>query len=120
MNELNLCKTTFVSLFWVRKLRLKKVKAVARATWVTAGQVPSFSATGCPGWVTSSSPTALTVELFQILLENLDAFYKVPLEVDLSFQLCHSWLFLIAIFCSDLLVESVPDHCLRPLQRVSM
>jgi len=42
----------------------------------TAGQVPSFSATSCPGWVTSSTPNALTVELFQILLENLDAFYK--------------------------------------------
>lgn len=40
--------------------------------------------------------------------------------MDLSFQLCHSWLFLIAIFCSDPLVESVPDHCLRPLPRVSM
>lgn len=34
MNELNLCKITFVLFLWVRKLRLKEVKAVARATWV--------------------------------------------------------------------------------------
>lgn len=34
MNELNLCKITFVLVFWVRKLRLKEVKAVVRATWM--------------------------------------------------------------------------------------
>ena len=34
MNELNLCKTTFVLFFGMRKLRLKEVKPVARAKWV--------------------------------------------------------------------------------------
>lgn len=36
-----------------------------------------------------------------------------PRKLFISPQLCHSWLLLTAIFCSDLLVDSMPVHCLR-------
>ena len=78
MNELNLCKINFF-LGGGEETEAPRGKGCSQSE--TAGQVPSFSATNCPGWVTSSTPNALTAELFQILLENLDAFYKafIPL-----------------------------------------